>query len=121
MVKRLVLLTLVLLASTMALYSASASLTPISWGFPVLVQNGTLTQLQTATQSASDLESAHIAFPTVGCGGGLFGSAFPSISQNSLQNALATNTIFGQQTQSTFFAYPFLSIGCAPVPSLGLL
>lgn len=117
----MVLLTLVVLAFSAVSYPASANLTPISWGFPVLVQNGSLTALQTSMQSASDLESAHIAFPTAGLGGGLFGSAFPSISQNSLQNALATNMLFGRQTESIYFAYPFLSIGGAPVPSLGLL
>jgi len=121
MVKRFVLLTLVLLAITMASYSASAMLTPISWGFPVLVQNGSLTAMQSATQSASDLQSANIAFPTVGLGGGIFGGAFPSIAQNSLQTALATNMLFGQQTQSIMFAFPFLSIGGAPIPSMGLL
>jgi len=121
MVKRLVVLTLVLMAAVALSYPASASLVPISWGFPVLIQNGSLTALQSSMQSASDIESADIAFPTAGLGGGIFGSAFPSIAQNSLQKALATNLLFGQQKQSTIFAYPFLSIGGAPVPSMGLL
>jgi hypothetical protein len=121
MVKRFVLLTLVILAISAVAYPASANLTPISWGFPVLVQNGSLTALETSMQSASDLESANIAFPTAGLCDGIFGSAFPSIAQNSLQNALATNLLFGQQTQSSYFAYPFLSIGGAPVPGMGLL
>ncbi len=120
MVKKIVLLALVALAVVAVSCPAGANLTPIAWGFPVMVQNGSLTQMQAATQSASDMESANIAFPSMG-GGGIFGSAFPSIAQNSLQNALATNMLFGQQTQSSFFAYPFLSIGGAPVPGMGFL
>ena len=122
MVKRIAILVLVLLAVAMTAFMASAELTPMSWGFPVLIQNNTATGFQEATQAANDLQTANIAFPdsTVGTGS-IFGSAFPTIGQNSLQTALDTQIGFGQQTSSTYFAYPFLSIGGSPVPSMGLL
>lgn len=120
MVKRLALLTLVILAITALAYPAAANLIPMSWGFPVMAQNASLTNFQTSTQSVSDLESANIAFPTV-LGGGLFGGAFPSIAQNSLQNALGSNLGFQQQTQSSVFAYPYISIGGSPVPGMGFI
>jgi hypothetical protein len=121
MVKRLALVTLVILAVTAIAYPACASLVPMSWGFPVMIQNSTLTGLQTSTQSATDNEMADISFPTGSGSGGLFGSAFPSIMQNSMQNAFGSNLNFGQQTQSAIFAYPYISIGGSPVPGLGFL
>ncbi len=119
--RRFVLVALVILAVAAISYPVCASLIPMSWGFPVLVQNNTITGLQTSSQSLTDNEMADISFPSVGTGGGLFGSAFPSIAQNSLQNAFGMNLGFGQQTQSTFFAYPFISIGGSPIPGMGLL
>jgi len=118
MVKRLVLLTLVLLAAAV-LQPASAHLVPISWGFPVLVQNASLTGLQTASASASDLESANIAFPTAGMGGGLFGGAFPTIAQLARKTADQSSLGFMNQNQNMMFAYPYISIGGSPVPGMG--
>ncbi len=121
MVKRLALLTLFLLAAATLSSPVSAHLIPISWGFPVLVQNASLTGMQMASASASDMESANIAFPTAGFGGGLFGGAFPTISQFANQNAAQTNLAFANQNQNMVFAYPYISIGGAPVPGMGLL
>jgi hypothetical protein len=120
MVKRFTIVCLILLAIAVLAVPACANLVPMSWGFPVMIQNNSLTGFQTATASTSDLENANIAFPTTG-GSSIFGSAFPTIGQNSLQKALQTNLVFQQQTQSSIFAYPFLSIGGSPIPSMGLL
>jgi hypothetical protein len=120
MVKRIAILVLVLLAVTMTTFVVSANLTPMSWGFPVLVQNNSITGFQESNQAANDLQTANIAFPD-SLSGGLFGSAFPTIGQNSLQSALDTEIGYGQQTSSTYFAYPFLSIGGSPIPSMGLI
>ena len=121
MKKMLALLTLVLLAAAATIVPAGASLIPMSWGFPVMVQNSSLTGLQTQTATAHDIESANIAFPTSGIAGSIFGSAFPTIGQNSDQGASQTALAFQQQTQSAYFAYPFISIGGSPIPSMGLL
>ena len=118
MMKRLTIIALVLLAVGLVALPAYADLVPMSWGFPVLVQNSSLTGFQDQSQSASDLQSANIAFPD--SASGILGTSFPTIGQNSLQNALASNIGFSQQTSSTYFAYPFLSIGDSPVPSMGL-
>jgi hypothetical protein len=120
MVKRITLLAIVLLAFTVSSYPAYAHITPISWGFPVFIQNSSLTGLQTQLQAASDLESVNIGFNGAGFGG-LLGGAFPNIGQFSRQNALASALAFADQRQSTIFAYPYLSIGGAPVPGMGFL
>jgi hypothetical protein len=83
-----------------------------------MIQNCSVTGLQTASASATDLESADIAFPSSGFGG-LFGGMFPSIAQSGLQSAAQTNLGFANQNQNMIFAYPFISIGGAPVPSMG--
>jgi hypothetical protein len=121
MVKRLAVITLVILAATILAYPAYASLVPMSWGFPVFIQNNSLTGLQTATQSATDNEASNIDFGLGSGLGGLFGSAFPNIGQTSLQNAFGSNLAFQSAHESTIFAYPFLSIGGSPIPGMGLL
>ena len=120
MVKRIAIIVLVLLAATLATFAVSADLTPMSWGFPVLITNNSATGFQESTQAANDLQTANIAFPD-SLTGGLFDSEFPTIGQNSLQTALDTDIGYGQQTSSMYFAYPFLSIGGSPVPSMGLI
>lgn len=121
MKKMLALLTLVMLAAAFVIVPAGASLIPMSWGFPVMVQNSSLTGFQTQSATAHDIESANIAFPTSGVTSSLFGSSFPTIGQDSDQGTSQTALAFQQQTQSSYFAYPFISIGGSPVPSLGLL
>lgn len=120
MMKKLAILTLVLLAAVAISGVANASLVPMSWGFPVLVQKASLTGLQTQTATAHDIENADISFPSFG-GSSIFGSAFPTIGQFSDQGQSLMSLDFAQQTQSSFFAYPFISIGGSPIPGMGLL
>jgi hypothetical protein len=118
MVKRSALLVLLMLAVTALASPASASLTPMSWGFPVLVQNASLTGLQTQVATAHDIESADISFPSVG-GGSIFGGAFPSIAQFADQGTSLSSLGFMNQNANVFFAYPYISIGGSPVPGMG--
>lgn len=119
-VKQLAKLTLVILAITALSYPVSAHLIPMSWGFPVMFQNASLTGMQTSTASNSDLQSANVAFPTSGFGGGFPGSAFPTMSQSSRQNGFLSNFGFQNQNQNMLFAYPYISIGGSPVPGMGI-
>src|SRR5512146_3127506 len=81
MMKKLALFVIVLLAAATIVVPASAGLVPMSWGFPVLIQNASLTGLQSQTATAHDIESAAIDFGGGGFGGSTFGGAFPSIAQ----------------------------------------
>ncbi|HTY91318.1 MAG TPA: hypothetical protein VMC84_09095 [Methanocella sp.] len=119
MKKKLTILTLVLLAAVAISGVASAGLVPMSWGFPVLIQKASLTGLQTSAATAHDIETANIDFS--GFGGSIFGSAFPTIGQTADQGQTLTTLDFANQCQSSYFAYPFISIGGSPIPSLGLL
>ncbi len=82
MVKRLAIICLILLTIAVLSVPAGASLVPMSWGFPVMIQNSTLTGFQSSNAANSDLESANIAFPTRGKR--YIQHAFPTIGQNSL-------------------------------------
>lgn len=119
MMKKFVLFALVLLASAAFIVPAGASLVPMSWGFPVLIQNASLTGLQAETATAHDIESANIGFPSAGLGGGLFGGAFPSIAQFADQGTSLTSLGFMNQNQNMIFAYPYISIGGSPIPGMG--
>ncbi len=57
----IVLLAVAVVAMTAPAY---ASLVPTSFGFPVIVQNGTTTAFNQDTAAATDLESTDINFPT---------------------------------------------------------
>ncbi len=98
---------------------ACASLVPMSWGFPTLVQNNSLTSFQSGFQNANDLETSDISFPTTS--DGIIGTSFPTISQIGQKSNVLTQMDFTQQKQYSQFAYPYLSIGLSPVPSMGLL
>jgi len=119
MMKKFALFMIVLLAAAAIVVPAGASLTPISWGFPVLIQNASLTGLQAQTATAHDIESAAIDFGGSGFGCGLFGGAFPSIAQFADQGQSLTSLGFASQNQNMIFAYPYISIGGAPIASMG--
>ena len=116
------LFTIVLLALTVILVSmpVGASLVPMSWGFPTLVQDNSLTAFENNVATSSDTEAAAVAFPTSSAGG-VFGTAFPTISQTAAKEDFLQSNRFMQQKQSMAFAYPYLSIGGSPVPSMGFL
>ncbi len=115
----IVLLAVAVVAMTMPAY---ASLVPTSFGFPVIVQNGTTTAFNQDTAAATDLEATDISFPTAAEGVLPFGSvnlAFPSITQNVVQTQDVTHTDFAQTTENAEFAYPFVGVGCVSLPGFG--
>jgi hypothetical protein len=99
---------------------AYASLMPMSWGFPTLVQNNSLTAMENSFANASDFELADISFPTTTSTVAGFG-AFPMITQISNASNTLSQFKFQNQQQSMQFAYPWISIGFSPVPSMGFL
>ena len=97
---------------------AYASLVPMSWGFPSLVQNSSLTDFQSAFSNATDLQTSDISFPTTSTSA--LDTSFPTISQISQTGNLLSQLEYTDQNQYSQFAYPWLSIGGSPVPSMGL-
>jgi hypothetical protein len=118
-VRNIILLAFAALALVVLTAAASASLTPMSWGFPVMTQSQTLSQTNMDFLSGTNVQSANIAFPTVATG--ILGTAFPTILQDADQEATEMSLTTLDATQSATFAYPWLSIGGSPVPSMGFL
>jgi hypothetical protein len=101
---------------------AGASLVPMSFGFPQMTSSSSLTAFSKDTASATDNEAAAVAFPTaVDSVNSVFGTSFPTISQTSLQSQLLNSVKFQNENSNFAFAYPFLSIGGSPIPSMGFL
>jgi hypothetical protein len=78
------------------------------------------------TAVATDNEAAAVSFPSAAsassvCGSTFGGSAFPTISQTSVQSQVLNSCKFLNENQHFAFAYPFVSIGGSPVPSMGFL
>src|SRR5512147_2571975 len=98
---------------------AGASLVPMSWGMPIVSQTASMTAFGKDTAVATDNEAASVAFPTSAglCG---FGSAFPTIAQTALQSQALSSVSFANENANYFAAYPYLSIGGSPIPSMGL-
>ncbi len=98
-----------------------AALVPMSWGFPALVQNQSLTNFENNFAFSNDFESSDISFPTVSADSIVGVSAFPTVVQVSNVTNLLSQCKFMNQQQSMQFAYPWISIGFSPVPSMGFL
>ncbi len=128
---------------------AYANLVPTTFGFPVIVQNGSTSAFNQDTASALDLETLDLRIPAFGPGfdlggaamasGGLtadglavgagatlnvlpFGPvnlAFPSISQTVLQTQNVSHTDFAQTNEYAEFAYPFVGVGPVALPGFG--
>ena len=97
---------------------ACASLVPMAWGMPIMSASSSQTAFQKNVAAATDNEAASVAFPGSGFGCG-FGGAFPTIAQTALQSQLLSSVGFMNANQNYFFAYPFVSIGGAPIPGMG--
>lgn len=107
------LVSLILLAAP-----AHAWLQPMSWGFPQMTQDRSLTSIEGMFLWQNDFEDTDISFPTAVTPGF---SAFPTISQISSKTEMASSFKFSQQTESSKFSYPWISVGFSPVPSMGFL
>jgi hypothetical protein len=137
---------LALLAIAAIVVPANANLVATSFGFPVIVQNGTTSAFNQDTAVATDFETLDIDFPVFGdgfelgasvgpiCGDGIelgkgasanvlpFGPvnlAFPSISQTVEQTQSVTHTDFAQTSEVAEFAYPFVGVGPVALPGFG--
>jgi hypothetical protein len=113
------------LAVAIVAVPASAGLVPMSWGFPVMTQDRSLTAFERNVAESVANEAATVAFPTSSagfdCGTGFFGSAFPTIAQTAVRTDFLNSCRFMNEQEHFAFAYPFLSIGGAPLPALGFI
>lgn len=122
MVNKLAVVLFIIMAFGVMALQSSASLVPMSWGFPTLVQNQSLTDFENSFAFSNDFESSNISFPTIASTGSIAAlSAFPTINQTSNVTNLLSHCKFMNQQQSMQFAYPWISIGFSPVPSMGFL
>lgn len=121
MLNKIITLAIAVMAILMLTSTSVANLVPMSWGFPVLIQNQTLSSTDMEFANGADLQSSAVSFPTSTSTDGILGSAFPTILQtgNQAQTALKMTTM--DQTANSEFAYPWFSMGGSPVPSMGLL
>jgi hypothetical protein len=139
---------LVLIAITLMALPAYANLVPTTFGFPVIVQNGSTSAFNQDTASALDFENVSINIPAFTDGLQLGAStftngvlannaagvgvatanvlpfgpvnlAFPSISQTVLQEQNVTHTDFAQTSEFAEFAYPFVGVGPVCLPGFG--
>jgi len=112
----IVITSLILLAAP-----TQAALEPMSWGFPTFVKNSSLTSFEDMFAWQNSYENTDISFPTFGTSGFGIGSSFPTISQTSSRVEMLSSFNYMHQQESSQFAYPWISIGFSPVPSMGFL
>ena len=140
---------LVLLAVAIIALPAYANLVPTTFGFPVIVQNGSTSAFNQDTAAATDFEAININFPvsadgvnlgatalsgSLGIGGlvnttgsasanvlpfGPVNLAFPDINQVVDQTQDVTHTDFSQTNEYAEFAYPFVGVGGVSLPGFG--
>jgi hypothetical protein len=123
MVRKLLSIVMLSLALAIIAMPAVASLVPMSFGFPTLVQDHTLTVFEKDSAVATDNEAAAVSFPSTASSlcDSTFGSAFPTITQTSVQSQVLNSCKFMNENQHFAFAYPFISIGGSPIPAMGFL
>ena len=117
MPKRLILTAFTIGVIAILALPAIGNLMPMSWGFPTMVQNNSLTSFTAAFQNASNVQNANIAFPTTTTG--VLADSFPTIEQDGNQFQQLSQISFQQEKQYSQFAYPWFSMGFSPVPSMG--
>jgi hypothetical protein len=92
----------------------------MAWGMPIMSGSASMTAFGKDTAALTDNEAAAVAFPgSGGLGIGGLGGSFPTIAQTAAQSQLLSSVQFANANQNYFFAYPYLSIGGAPIPSMG--
>ena len=139
---------LVLLAVALIAMPVYANLVATTFGFPVIVQNGSTSAFNQNTANATDFEAININFPAsvdglnlgattltgglnadgISAGGAAtfnvlpFGPvdlAFPDITQVVDQTQDVTHTDFSQTNEYAEFAYPFVGVGGVSLPGFG--
>ena len=119
MVNKLAVVIIMAMAFILLALPAYASLVPMSWGFPTMVQNNSLTDFESNFAWADENDFTNISFPTTACG--ISSMSFPTITQSNSKTQLVSQVKFMNQQQSSTFAYPWISTGFSPVPSMGFL
>jgi hypothetical protein len=138
----------VLVLAIVAILPVAADLVPTTYGFPVIVQNGSTSAFNQDTANATDFEAININFPPSFDGVNLgptalsgslaadglsadgtatanvlpFGPvnlAFPDINQVVDQTQAVTHTDFSQTNEYAEFAYPFVGVGGVSLPGFG--
>ena len=122
MVRKLLAIVILSLAVVFLAVPVGASLVPMSFGFPEMVQSHTLTAFEKNVAASTDNEAASVAFPssTSGVDGVFSAASFPTILQTAAKSDLLTNCKFMNENEFQAFAYPFVSVGCAAIPPMGL-
>jgi hypothetical protein len=137
---------LVLLAVALIAMPAYANLVATTFGFPVIVQNGSTCAFNQDYAFARDFENLSIKIPVFGDGYDLgatvgpatapgvnigagstanvlpFGPvdlAFPSIHQDVQQVQNVSHCDFAQTNEYAEFAYPFVGVGPVSLPGFG--
>jgi len=147
--KQIRLMAILALACTLFAYPVTASLVSTTFGFPVIVQNGSTSAFNQDTATATDFENVSINFPAFtndlvlgpsALNNGIIATedtaavgvstanvlpfgpvslAFPSISQTVDQTQEVTHTDFAQTNEFAEFAYPFVGVGDVSLPGFG--
>jgi len=141
-------LAIVVLVAALVALPVYANLVPTTFGFPVIVQNGSTSAFNQDTANATDFEAISINFPASICGANLgataisgslaadglcadgtatanvlpFGPvnlAFPDINQVVDQTQSVTHTDFSQTNEYAEFSYPFVGVGGVSLPGFG--
>ncbi len=136
------------MAFSIMAFPVTANLVPTTFGFPVIVQNGSTSAFNQDRAQAVDIELSNIDFPlfgnstvtgplSAGGGGSIDGSgfgggvqanilpfgpvnlSFPSMHQASIQAQDVTHTDFAQTNEYAEFAYPFAGVGAVSLPGFG--
>jgi hypothetical protein len=146
--KYLGIIAILALAFSVVALPVYADLVPTTYGFPVIVQNGSTSAFNQDTAAATDFEAINISFPVsldgtdlgaTALSGSLaadglsangtatanvfpFGPvnlAFPDINQVVDQTQATTSTDFSQTNEYAEFAYPFVGVGSVSLPGFG--
>jgi hypothetical protein len=142
-------LAIAVLVTALVALPVYANLVPTTFGFPVIVQNGSTSAFNQDTANATDFEAICINFPVSADGINLgataltgslgvdglvnatgsasanvlpFGPvnlAFPDINQVVDQTQDVTHTDFAQTNEYAEFAYPFVGVGGVSLPGFG--
>lgn len=100
---------------------AHSSLSPMSFGFPVLTMSSTNTALNEANVHAFDVESANVNFPVFGSNNGAgSGVAFPMLTQSAIQGQTVVTGHFAQNSQFMSYSYPAVGVGASGIPGFWL-
>jgi hypothetical protein len=124
MKKNIVLVIFAVAVLAMLSMPAYASLEPMSWGFPSLIQNDSLLHFENSVAWQTNFEFADISFPTSTSSwdtSNLGFATFPQITQITNNSAFMQSFSYTNQQASSVFTYPWISIGFSPVPSMGFL